>query len=162
MAAQAKKINSSVRAGEGPNGELHALWVDLSKVVEQVSSAGEYADDGAEDLARYAALEGVTSLRLCFAKWLDSAVYKQFALQERDAYAAGEVGPEPDKLLDNGVLMLCDRIATEVRECPIIPAAARKQLVDRLGEVSAYGAAPVVALVAQAAVVERALKAKAH
>jgi hypothetical protein len=158
MSATILEVNAAGRA----IADLHALWLELSKVVEQVASAGEYADEGAEDLARYAALEGVTSLRLGFARWLDCATYKQFATQEREAYAAGEGAPEQDTLLDKGLLRLCGRCATEIRECSAIPGAARKQLVARLQEVSAYGAGAVLALVAQAAVVERALKAKAH
>lgn len=162
MSATALEVNAESAARDGADDELHPLWVNLWKVIEQISSAAGYSDQGSQELARCAALEGVTSLRLGFSKWIDGPTYREIAAQERQAYAVGEPPLGGDGSIDKAILRLCVRCAQEIEDCVAIPMRAREQLVERLREVSAYGADGVVALAAQAAVVERALKAKAR
>ncbi len=161
MAAEAAKFKTSSDPSVDPNPELHDLWIELRKAVSHFSAAGDYAADGHDEIARHAALEGVTTLRLGFSQWMGCPEYRKFA---KDARAAcGNRQPfEMPALLDDGIKRTCDSCAVEINACTIISPKVREDLEEALREVASAGASAAPSLVARAGIAERVLKAKAR
>jgi hypothetical protein len=161
MAAEAAKFKTSSDPSVDPNPELHDLWIELRKAIAHFSSASGYAADGHDEIARYAALEGVTTLRLSFSQWMGCPEYRKFAKDARTACGNGQPFEMP-ALLDKGIMRTCGNCAIEVDDCTIISSKVREGLEDALRELASAGASAAPYVVAQAGIAERVLKAKAH
>lgn len=172
MAAAIAEINVSASgdsAGRNASAlcgrELTTLWVGFQKARNQFASAEHYTEEAQGELARHAAVEATTTLRLTLQSYTDSGEYSEYCDWER-AYrrdpSSERRDAEPSTLIDRAIREAIDDCAIEVGGCNAIPGAVQDELKARLKEVAAEGGRAVVALLAECAVAERALKAKAR